>query len=56
MTYAEFLQQEEYRTFDYESPLPLFASGAQAAAHGMAGVENPPIADAGIEQERSTDQ
>lgn len=28
-------------TFDYQSPVPLFASGAQAAAHGMARIENP---------------
>lgn len=26
---------------DYTSPVPLFASGAEAAEHGMAGVENP---------------
>lgn len=28
-------------TFDYESPVPLFASGAEAAAHGLSGVESP---------------
>jgi hypothetical protein len=28
-------------TFDYESPVPLFASGAEAAAHGLSGVEDP---------------
>lgn len=28
-------------TFDYESPIPLFGSGAEAAAHGLSGVENP---------------
>lgn len=27
--------------FDYESPVPLFASGAEAAAHGLSGVDNP---------------
>ncbi|WP_428957875.1 DUF6283 family protein [Streptomyces sp. cg35] len=28
-------------TVDYESPVPLFASGAEAAAHGMSGIETP---------------
>lgn len=28
-------------TFDYESPVPLFASGAEAAAHGVARIEEP---------------
>jgi hypothetical protein len=28
-------------TFDYVSPVPLFASGADAAAHGLAGVAAP---------------
>jgi hypothetical protein len=28
-------------TFDYVSPVPLFASGAEAAAHGLARVEAP---------------
>lgn len=28
-------------TFDYESPVPLFSSGAEAARHGLSGVENP---------------
>lgn len=27
--------------FDYESPVPLFASGAEAAEHGLAEVEAP---------------
>lgn len=27
--------------FDYESPVPLFASGAEAAAHGLADVAEP---------------
>jgi uncharacterized protein DUF6283 len=26
---------------DYESPVPLFASGAEAAAHGLAGIGSP---------------
>lgn len=28
-------------TFNYTSPVPLFASGAEAAAHGLAGVAEP---------------
>lgn len=28
-------------TFDYVSPVPLFESGAEAAAHGLSGVANP---------------
>ncbi len=28
-------------TFDYQSPVPLFASGAEAAAHGLADVASP---------------
>lgn len=28
-------------TFDYVSPVPLFESGAEAAAHGMSGIEDP---------------
>lgn len=28
-------------TFDYRSPVPLFASGAEAAAHGMAELNKP---------------
>lgn len=28
-------------TFDYVSPVPLFASGAEAAAHGLAGIDRP---------------
>jgi hypothetical protein len=36
-------------TYDYESPVPLFASGAEAAEHGMSGVDNPdPKAKAAI--------
>lgn len=28
-------------TFDYVSPVPLFASGAEAAAHGLSGIDRP---------------
>jgi hypothetical protein len=28
-------------TFDYRSPVPLFASGTEAAAHGLSGVNRP---------------
>lgn len=28
-------------TFDYVSPVPLFESGAEAAAHGLSGIDNP---------------
>lgn len=35
------LQRVHPATYDYESPVPLFGSGAEAAAHGLAGVENP---------------
>jgi hypothetical protein len=28
-------------TYGYRSPVPLFASGAEAAAHGLSGVEEP---------------
>lgn len=28
-------------TFDYVSPVPLFESGAAAAAHGLSGVDDP---------------
>lgn len=28
-------------TFDYQSPVPLFASGAEAAAHGLAEIDEP---------------
>lgn len=27
--------------YDYVSPVPLFGSGAEAAAHGMADIEDP---------------
>ena len=37
--------------YDYVSPVPLYSSGAEAAAAGLAGVENPsPAAKAKIEQ------
>ena len=29
-------------TLDYESPVPLFASGAEAAEHGRREIEAPP--------------
>lgn len=35
------IHQVHPSTFDYESPVPLFGSGAEAAAHGLSGVENP---------------
>lgn len=36
-------------TFDYESPVPLFESGREAALHGLSGVKNPgPAAKAAI--------
>lgn len=28
-------------TFDYVSPIPLFDSGAEAAEHGLSGIDNP---------------
>lgn len=28
-------------TFDYVSPVPLFSSGAEAAAHGLSGIDRP---------------
>lgn len=35
------LNQVAPETFDYQSPVPLFASGAEAAAHGLSGVAEP---------------
>lgn len=35
------LQQVDPSTFDYESPVALFASGAEAAAHGMSEIDEP---------------
>lgn len=29
--------------YDYVSPVPLFASGAEAAAHGRSGIDDPDI-------------
>lgn len=28
---------------DYESPVPVFASGSEAAAHGLAQIKRPPV-------------
>lgn len=28
-------------TFEYQSPIPLFASGAEACAHGLSGIDDP---------------
>ena len=36
--------QDVDATFAYESPVPLFASGAAAAAHGLREVETPSVA------------
>lgn len=36
------LQPVAEECFTYVSPIPLFASGAEAAAHGMSGVDAPP--------------
>jgi len=33
----------EPETFDYETTVPVFASGAEAAAHGMRDIEEPKI-------------
>lgn len=39
---ARFLGDEEYdRILDYESPVPLHASGAEAREHGMRELHNP---------------
>jgi hypothetical protein len=39
---AGVLTQEDFEAAcDYTSPVPLFASGAEAAAHGMAELEDP---------------
>lgn len=35
------LHRVDPSTFGYKSPVPVFGSGAEAAAHGMSGVENP---------------
>lgn len=35
------LHRVDPATFDYESPVPLFASGAEAAAHGLADLDAP---------------
>lgn len=36
-------QEVDPSTFDYVSPVPVFASGAEAAAHGMADIEDPSL-------------
>lgn len=36
------IDQDEYEaTLDYVSPVPLFSSGAEAAAHGLAELDSP---------------
>jgi len=35
------LHQVHPDTYTYQSPVPLFSSGAEAAHHGLAGIENP---------------
>lgn len=35
------LHKVDRSTFTYKSPVPVFASGAEAAAHGMAEIERP---------------
>ena len=35
------LNRVDPATFDFQSPVPLFSSGAQAALHGLSGIENP---------------
>lgn len=40
-TLAVRLHDVAMETFDYVSPVPLFASGQEAAAHGLAGVSDP---------------
>jgi hypothetical protein len=34
-------EQVDPAVYDYVSPVPLFSSGAAAAAHGLADIENP---------------
>jgi hypothetical protein len=34
-------QEVTPETFSYESPVPLFSSGTEAAEHGMAEIDNP---------------
>lgn len=40
-TLATRLKDVDPSTFDYESPIPLFSSGAEACAHGLSGVDEP---------------
>ncbi len=35
------LNRVDSATFDYVSPVPLFRSGREAAAHGLSGINNP---------------
>lgn len=35
------LNEADDSKYDYESPVPLFGSGAEAALHGMADIEEP---------------
>lgn len=42
-------------TIDYVSPVPLFASGAEAAAHGLAEVDRPGVAAARMISKLSAD-
>jgi Family of unknown function (DUF6283) len=37
------LHEVDPATYDYRSPTPLFASGAEAAAHGMANINDPDV-------------
>jgi hypothetical protein len=40
----DVISMEDYEAaIDYECPVPLFNSGAEAAAHGMAGVAQPDV-------------
>jgi hypothetical protein len=40
-SFGHISDEDLYATLDYESPVALFESGAQAAAHGLAALENP---------------
>lgn len=38
----DFMTEEDFNTtLEYQTDVPLFGSGAEAAAHGMADIENP---------------
>jgi hypothetical protein len=48
---GEITPQTAQQIRDYSSPIPLFATGAEAAAHGLAEVESPgPAARAAMEK------